>query len=195
MYTSSLLPAESVVAIEAAPRSFKRLAENAELNGDRWRCLYAALWNVGEETLTIHASNRFHASGTVVDRLAMYDSATSEVRTVTIDDVVSQYANDPDREIVIKLDVEGAELQAIEGAAETLKGRAWHLIYEDHAKDPTHAVTRFLIEDLGLDIQAIAADGTFVPVASLEMLDHIKQDPRKGYNFVASADDLARRLA
>jgi FkbM family methyltransferase len=194
MYASAQLPPGSVVAIEAAPRSFERLVENAQLNDNRWRSVHAALWNVGEQTLVVHASHRFHASGTVVERIAIPASAASQVLTVTIDEVVGQLAGDPAREVVIKLDVEGAELQAIQGAAETLRQRVWHLIYEDHGKDVTHAVTRFLIDELGLRVYSLADDGTFAPVTHIEMLDQIKQDARKGYNFVASSGDLAQRL-
>ncbi|HVU62313.1 MAG TPA: FkbM family methyltransferase [Mycobacteriales bacterium] len=194
MFASARLPAGSVVAVEAAPQSYQRLAENAELNDDRWRCVYAALWNVADETLTMHASRRFHASGTVVERIAFRTSLTSTISTVTVDELVARYASDTAREIVIKLDVEGAELPAIEGATETLRRRAWHLVYEDHGKDPTHAVTRFLMGELGLRVHALAGDGSFAQVSRLDALDEIKKDPRKGYNFVASSQDLAPRL-
>jgi hypothetical protein len=68
------------------------------------------------------------------------------------------------------------------------------LIYEDHGKDATHAVTRFLIDELGLRVYSLADDGAFAPVTHIEMLDQIKMDARKGYNFVASSGDLAQRL-
>jgi FkbM family methyltransferase len=186
LVASKSLLADSVVAVEASPSTYHRLRENADLNGNRWQCIHAALWDSEGDTITVHSAVNRHESGTVVQRLAPPESSASEVATTTLDAVVERYAGDGDRPIVIKLDVEGAEIAALRGAARTIANRDVILIYEDHGQDRAHTVTRVLLNELGLQVYAIHSSGALKRVHAVSDLDAIKVGRWKGYNFLAT---------
>jgi FkbM family methyltransferase len=169
-----------VVAVEAALPTYRRLARTAAANG--FQAHHAAVWDQGGLPLTIswHADN---APGASVTR--QKGRRSSEVVSITLDDLY--YADAPlaRRLPIVKLDVEDAELPAIDGASKLRDQALW--VYEDHGKDPTHKVTlRFL--ELGF----MVADVRPVParqVIEARQLDEVKVNPTKGYNFVAWRND------
>ena len=59
-----------------------------------------------------------------------------------IDNIVNKFTID--NKIILKLDVEGNEINALKGAARTLRKKIL-IIYEDHGSDFTHKNTRFLL--------------------------------------------------
>ena len=100
------------VAIEASPRTFDALARNAALNGNRFTCLHRAIAARSGETVTLEAESA-HA----VAHVGSSDGPGSRVTTVTVDDAVKA-AGFADRErFLVKVDVEGLEVAAVEGAA------------------------------------------------------------------------------
>jgi hypothetical protein len=105
------------------------------------------------------------------------------VISITVDALARQlHLTDSDR-IIIKLDVEGAEISALKGARQVLK-RDTLVIYEDHGSDRSHATTRYVFDELRFPVFSIAADGTITEVEELCALDQLKTDPKIGYNFV-----------
>jgi Methyltransferase FkbM domain len=112
------------------------------------------------------------------------NSVESEpVISTTVDALAQQLQlTDSDR-IVVKLDVEGAEISALKGAHEVLK-RDTLVIYEDHGGDRSHGTTRYLFDELGFPVFSIAPDGEITEVEELRELDRLKTDQKKGYNFV-----------
>jgi FkbM family methyltransferase len=116
--------AGKVVAIEAHPRMAELLHRNmiinAQYNVSTW---HKAAWSRSEK-LTFHARRHFGANssaGSLGDRdLEKLDDQEEivEVDAVALDDLLS----DLPRVDLIKIDVEGAELQVVTGLADTLAG-------------------------------------------------------------------------
>lgn len=69
------------------------------------------------------------------------DQRTISVRTITLDDYVAQGNGPPD---VIKMDVEGAETDAIRGMSETLRRHKPKLIIEFHSDEAKRSVWEVL---------------------------------------------------
>jgi hypothetical protein len=86
--------------------------------------------------------------------------------------------------VIIKLDVEGAEIPALAGAARLLEGDAL-LIYEDHGSDAAHGVTRHVLGERLLDVTYVDASGRMSPISAPDQLSSIKKNRYTGYNFVA----------
>lgn len=117
-----------VFAFEPAPDACDGLRTHVTLNGfdDRVTVVEAAVAaTAGDAPFAIHPSG-----GASSLALSSVDGATHvRVRTETIDDVCRQHALLP---AVIKIDVEGAELEVLEGARNTLALPGLHVFVEFH---------------------------------------------------------------
>lgn len=85
---------------------------------------------------------------------------------------------------LIKIDVEGSEIKAIKGARRMIEEGAL-LIYEDHGKEPTHPVSRFVLSLSGIEVWRVSPFQGSTRIAAIEQVAAIKQDARMGYNFFA----------
>ncbi len=176
----------TAVAIEASSALVARIEKNRSSNGASFTILHNALWRSSGERLIFRTGREAHAGGHLGSVAGFVGSwrleASEEVNTVTIDSIVSNLTsqNKFDR-IVIKLDVEGAEREAIEGAQNAV-ARGALLIYEDHGSDRACSVTATLL-DMGLCIYGLEHG-----VRRMHALDDVmrsKANRRQGYNFLA----------
>jgi hypothetical protein len=109
------------------------------------------------------------------------------VRIVSLDGLVDEGMINSLGPIMIKLDVEGLEIEAIEGAGRLLATDSI-VICEDHGSDRTHSVSRHLLTKTALKVFVFdpAACG-YVPVVTTTILDRIKRYGWVGYNVCATA--------
>jgi FkbM family methyltransferase len=174
------------VAIEASSALVARIEKNRSSNGASFTILHNALWRSNGERLTFRTGSHAHAGGhlgSVAGFVGNWRLEVSEdVNTVTVDSIVSHSTSQKrfDR-ILIKLDVEGAEREAIEGAQNAV-ARGALLIYEDHGSDRACSVTATLF-NMGLCIYGLEQR-----VRQMHTLDDVmrsKANRRQGYNFLA----------
>jgi len=169
---------EQVIAVEASAATFADLHDNARhlANVTLHR---AAIHDRTGAVLTFVNTHLSHASARLAgDAPARAQDSTETVTTLAIDDLVP-----PGTQALIKLDVEGAEIAAIEGAVRALADGAV-LIYEDHGNDPACTVSAHLLEMPG--IQVYSCENGLTPMPDLAAIRTRKRDPWKGYNFVAA---------
>jgi FkbM family methyltransferase len=178
-----------VIAIEPAGRSFERLVENVKLNGDVVQIRRAAVWSSSGAVLSLVTHAQRHAGSSVVNRrerigVAGYD--VEEVETVTLDQIYRECYDGADS-VVVKLDVEDAEVEALRGAQGLLDSCDVLLIYEDHGSDPECRVSE---EVLKIPTYGVYRwDRGFVKISSLDDLRRIKVDRHTGYNFFGMRED------
>lgn len=172
---------ERVIAVEASARTFERLRDNAAaLPGVTLH--RAAIHATTGQMMTFVNTHLSHASARLMgDIPATQADRTETVTTLAIDDLVPQGTA-----ALIKLDVEGAEIAAISGAARALAEGAV-IIYEDHGNDPACAVSAHLLAQPGLCLYA--TEKGLVAMPDLATIRALKTDPFKGYNFVAARAD------
>lgn len=170
--SSNAYGSHNVVAVEPSSTTFASLKANALLNGGRVRVEQAAISSGSGQAVRIGGGS--HAARSIL-------SAEGElVTTITIDDLLRKHqVAGP---LVIKLDVEGVEIPALEGASVALSSNPL-LLYEDHGNDPSSMVSAYLLER-GWQLFSIAR-GRPEPVAGLADINAMKTNPRCGYNFVA----------
>lgn len=190
LLTSAEFGVARAVAVEASPTTYAELRRTAALCGGRFatlhRALTAAPGPVRFEQGVAHASRHIAAPDAAADAPG---NQCVTVEGTTVDALVARYGFDP-AFLLVKLDVEGAELASVTGGAAALAGGAIFL-YEDHGKDPRSALTGQLLE-LGADCWFLADDGAMVPVDSAAAASRWKLDPRRGYNFVCTSRAYTR---
>lgn len=173
-FSTRYAPVMTAVAVEAVPPMYDQLRHNAEVNG--FHAVHAAVWSHSSDPILVTWDPVIPASASVLDGAG---SRSASVPTITVEELYNSYAgNTP---AILKLDIEGAEVAALQGGAAVL---TWCLIvYEDHGRDPHHTVTRYLL-DRGLAVYR--HDGAaLVPVGDPTELDVLKRDSERGYNFLA----------
>jgi FkbM family methyltransferase len=176
---------QPTLAIEASPDNAKRLATNALLNGDRFRWLNAA---VGEKPggFARITGARHEAFGTLV----LAEPESEAVPIVSLDGLAADGLIDPALPVVIKLDVEGVEIEALTGA-EGLLRHDCVVICEEHGLDRTHGITRHLIDALALRVFAYdEGKRRFMRLDRIDRLDRIKRHAWVGYNVFATSSAL-----
>lgn len=178
-----------VIAVEPGYSVLPRLKQNLELNGGDVTLLEEAVWSKSgiSKTFMVYAG---HASSSlIIDNQKRRLLRTISVQTVCIDDIVRRALNQaPDASrIVIKLDVEGAEREALAGAMHTLLHLNTLIIYEDHGQDRASENTGYVMQ-MGLHvyyIDMIEERTRCVEIVNRDQLEGIKTNTGKGYNFVA----------
>jgi len=182
---SAAYGSQRAIAIEADERNYHGLVENSTLNGSRFQTMHRALW--GRSGVRM---NLFGDADYPTDFSLLSNDGNKPVRgtveTICLDDIVlsEEEAKLP---VVIKLDVEGVEGEAMGGAQRILSGDSI-VLYEDHGADRTHASTRWFFEHGGFTIWAITERGLF-EVTQLSDLDRLKVSLTRGYNFAAAHVD------
>jgi FkbM family methyltransferase len=180
-----------VLAIEASPANADRLAANARLNGNRFTVLRRALGLTDGARAWIAGSKH---EGMSISGVRAGEGV--EIGVVSLDGLLDHGAVQPGRRLVVKLDVEGVEIEAMQGGRRLLAGDAV-VICEDHGSDRTHRVSRYLLNETPWTLFAFdPRKRTFVRLTDVAMLDAVKVSGAKGYNiFAATSPFWASRLA
>jgi FkbM family methyltransferase len=197
---SRFLPPGRVIALEASPPQFERLRRNAKLNENRFETILGALWSHDGDTLVIVTNERSHAGSSIVnwrEKTGQTGYREYSVESVTIDSVCDRCIPSRDAKIVIKLDVEGAEVQALEGARDVLSSRDVVVDYEDHGQDSSCKASAFFIENLNFDVFYCDEHNTVMRMDSIADVRKVKIRTSIGYNFHACSRDsvFSRMLA
>lgn len=162
---------DHVVAIEPIPELYQELVANHQLNGGRLQTVHAAVWSADDHVVNLTYNPRRHGASSVST------AGGIAVGTVSIDRI----ARSLPEPLIIKLDVEGAEVRALKGAKRTL-ARDVVLIYEDHGNDSSCTNSRYILDELGFHVFDPRLRR---PCYGLSDIVRSKEHPSVGYNFVA----------
>lgn len=143
-----------VVAVEPCDCSHRVLTQNVRANGlANVEVLHRAIWHCSGEVVRVGRQGAAAALGTasthVLHQAAKESEAQSSVATISIDDITRETGQVP---TFIKIDVEGAEREAMEGARETLRRHKPVLIVEHN--DETAAAFGYSLTELFRELQA-----------------------------------------
>jgi FkbM family methyltransferase len=179
------------IAVEADPLMFEELCINARLNGNRFSCLHRAVALHSGELLRLRHPANFWESGLHADtHVIAADEESSRandvsVESICLDDVAERFAELRGGPVVLKLDIEGMEIAALEGAATVLAANPL-LVYEDHGQDRESSVSRHILTTLKYSV--FAWDDEVRSMVELPTLDIVRQRKKReniGYNFFA----------
>jgi hypothetical protein len=103
-----------------------------------------------------------------------------------LDSLLDQGLVSPRQRLVIKLDVEGMEIDAIKGSRRLLASEVV-FIAEEHGSDRSHKVARFILSDTPCRVFVLdPRSSRYEPLVDLAMLDRIKTNTAIGYNVFAT---------
>ncbi|MGH2806406.1 MAG: FkbM family methyltransferase [Actinomycetota bacterium] len=177
-----------IVSIEASPLLCRSLKENASLNDDRFTPVDRAVWSTSDVEVQMPVDRTRHAWGSIAtdvkEQLVAEGFRTTTVRTITIDDALARYAAADRRLLVLKIDVEGAEIEALNGAKDALSGNVL-VVYEDHARDDRALITKHMIENLQFEVFYCDDDSRVRTIPDVESARISKHISGRGYNFFA----------
>lgn len=191
LVTSKPFGARNAIAIEPSSKNFARLSHNADINGSRFEVMQSA---IGATRGVARLSGTKHEAFSI----AGDDAGGESVRVLALDDLLDDGKISPNGKYLIKLDVEGVEIEAIKGGIRLLQGDAV-ILCEEHGNDPNHTVSRYILEQTPLElIVHDPASGRFETLTDLSILDRIKVASHVGYNVFGTSSafwqDRFRRL-
>ena len=187
LVSSKPFGSHKAIAIEPSGQNFPKLANNARINGNRFEALKCA---IGAARGTARLSGTKHEAFSI----AGDQSDGEEVPVLALDNLLDDGKIAPGGKYLIKLDVEGVEIEAMKGGARLMQGDSV-LLCEEHGNDPAHTVSRYILEQTPLKLIVYdPRSNRLETVTDLSILDRIKVSTHVGYNVfgTASAFWLAR---
>lgn len=168
------------IAIEPSGANFPKLANNARLNNNRFETMKCAIGA---------ARGMAHLSGSKHEAFSIAGSRDDgeEVPVIALDNLLDDGKVSAGGKFLIKLDVEGVEIEAIKGGARILKEDSV-LLAEEHGNDPKHTVSRFILEQTPMKLIVYdPRSNRMEAVTELSILDRIKVSSHVGYNVFGTA--------
>jgi len=173
---------QQVLAIEPSSHSFRQLTNNAAGNFSRFVCMKKA---IGGHVGTARLAGTKHESMTIAGPETAVGG--EEVPVITLDSLIEDGYVAADARCVVKLDVEGLEIDAVKGGGR-LAGGDSIFICEDHGSDRTHGVSRYFLQNTPFKLFCFdPATGRFEHLRDVSSLDRIKRFRNRGYNVFATA--------
>ena len=169
------------IAIEPSSQNFAKLANNAAINGNRFELMKCA---IGAARGTARLSGTKHEAFSIAGGAAV---GGEDVPVIALDNLLDDGKVSAGGKFLIKLDVEGVEVEAIKGGTRLLQADSV-LLCEEHGNDPHHTVSRYILEQTPLKL--IVYDprtNRLETVTELSILDRIKVSSHVGYNVFGTA--------
>jgi FkbM family methyltransferase len=181
LISSAPYGSHKVIAIEPSAQNFAKLRKNVEINGNRFEAIKCA---IGASRGTARLSGTKHEAFSIAGDDA---SGGEDVPVIALDDLVADGKISANGKYLIKLDVEGVEIEAIKGGARLLQGDVI-LLCEEHGNDPDHTVSRYILEQTPLKLIVYdPRSQRLETVTELSILDRIKVSSNIGYNVFGTA--------
>src|SRR5436305_11768601 len=169
------------IAIEPSSQNFAKLANNARINGGRFEAMKCA---IGAARGTARLSGTKHEALSIAGAAG---AGAEEVPVVALDNLLDDGKISKDGKYLIKLDVEGAEIEAIKGGTRLLQGDS-AILCEEHGNDRSHSVSRYILEQTPMKLIVYdPRSGRFETVTELSILDRVKVSSHVGYNVLGTA--------
>jgi FkbM family methyltransferase len=180
LVSSAPFGSHKAIAIEPSSQNFPKLANNARVNRDRFETMKCAIGSSrGIARLTGTKHEAFSIAGN--------NSGGEEVPVIALDNLIDDGKISATGKYLIKLDVEGVEVEAIKGGSRLLQTDSV-LLCEEHGNDRDHTVSRYILEQTPLTLMVYdPLSSRLETVKELSILDRIKVSSHVGYNVFGTA--------
>jgi FkbM family methyltransferase len=180
LVSSAPYGSHKAIAIEPSSQNFAKLTNNAKINGNRFEVMKCA---IGAARGTARLSGTKHEALSI----AGGNAGGEEVLVIALDNLLDDGKVAAGGKFLIKLDVEGVEIEAMKGGARLLQGDSV-ILCEEHGNDPQHTVSRYILEQTPLKLIVYdPRSNRLETVSDLSILDRIKVSTHVGYNVFGTA--------
>ncbi|MBR1189601.1 FkbM family methyltransferase [Bradyrhizobium sp. AUGA SZCCT0160] len=180
LVSSKPFGSHKAIAIEPSGQNFPKLANNARLNGNRFEAMKCA---IGAARGTARLSGTKHEAFSI----AGDQTAGEEVPVIALDNLIDDGKVTAGGKFLIKLDVEGVEIEAMKGGKRLLEADSV-ILCEEHGNDPQHTVSRYILDQTPLKLIVYdPRSNRLETVTDLSILDRIKVSTHVGYNVFGTA--------
>jgi FkbM family methyltransferase len=180
LVSSKPFGAHKGIAIEPSGQNFPKLANNARVNGGRFEAMKCA---IGSGRGTARLSGTKHEAFSI----AGDQSDGEQVPVIALDNLIEDGKVSATGKYLIKLDVEGVEIEAIKGGSRLLQTDSV-VLCEEHGNDREHTVSRYILEKTPLTLMVYdPSTSRLETVKELSILDRIKVSSHVGYNVFGTA--------
>jgi FkbM family methyltransferase len=180
LVSSAPFGSHKAIAIEPSGQNFPKLENNARINGNRFEPMKCA---IGAARGTARLSGTKHEAFSI----AGDQDGGEEVPVIALDNLLDDGKIPAGGKYLIKLDVEGVEVEAMKGGARLMQGDSV-LLCEEHGSDPRHTVSRYILEETPLKLIVYdPRSNRLETVSDLSILDRIKVSTHVGYNVFGTA--------
>lgn len=180
LVSSTPFGAHKAIAIEPATQNFPKLVNNAEINARRFETMKCA---IGAKRGTARLSGSKHEAFSI----AGDQTEGEQVPVIALDNLIDDGKVSASGKYLIKLDVEGVEIEAIKGGTRLLQTDSV-VLCEEHGNDPRHTVSRYILEETPLKLIVYdPRSSRMETVTELSILDRIKVSSHVGYNVFGTA--------
>ncbi|HEY5125770.1 MAG TPA: FkbM family methyltransferase [Bradyrhizobium sp.] len=181
LVSSAPFGSHKAIAIEPSSQNFAKLKNNAAINGNRFEPMKCA---IGASRGTARLSGTKHEAFSIAGDGG---GGGEEVPVIALDNLLDDGKISPNGKYLIKLDVEGVEIEAIKGGTRLLQGDSV-LLCEEHGNDPHHTVSRYILDQTPLKLIVYdPRSNRLETVNELSILDRIKVSTHVGYNVFGTA--------
>jgi FkbM family methyltransferase len=180
LVSSKPFGSHKAIAIEPSGQNFPKLANNARINGNRFEAMKCA---IGAARGTARLSGTKHEAFSI----AGDQTDGEEVPVIALDNLIDDGKVTAGGKFLIKLDVEGVEIEAMKGGTRLLQGDSV-ILCEEHGNDPQHTVSRYILDQTPLKLIVYdPRSNRLETVTDLSILDRIKVSTHVGYNVFGTA--------
>jgi FkbM family methyltransferase len=180
LVSSAPYGSHKAIAIEPSSQNFAKLRKNAEINGNRFEVMKCA---IGAARGTARLSGTKHEAFSI----AGVGGGGEQVPVIALDNLLDDGKVSRDGKYLIKLDVEGVEIEALKGSTRLLQADSV-VLCEEHGNDRDHTVSRYILEQTPLKLIVYdPRSQRLETVTDLSILDRIKVSSNVGYNVFGTA--------
>jgi FkbM family methyltransferase len=181
LVSSAPYGSHKAIAIEPSSQNLAILTNNNKINGNRFEVMKCA---IGAARGTARLSGTKHEAFSIVGDAS---GGGENVPVIALDNLLDDGEISSGGKYLIKLDVEGVEIEAIKGGTRLLQGDSV-ILCEEHGNDPNHTVSRYILEQTPLKLIVYDPRSNRLEIVTeLSILDRIKVSTRIGYNVFGTS--------
>ena len=186
LVSSAEYGAKPSIAIEADPDNYDMTVVNSKLNGKRFDYCHNAVFSESGKKVTLYGTK--HEACSILEDVG--GTSRGKVETLALDDLGNWLRKKGKSKTILKLDIEGVEIDALKGASEILQHDCL-VIYEEHGSEKNNDVSHYLKDRLGMRLFLGSEDRLSMrEITSYDEIDALKTNPRRGYDLFAATSEF-----